>query len=72
MQIELAKGKTIQEIANETQKGVSFYGITGFQYGAAVSVLSTHWKYGEQLRKWHNKEYYHDGEGVVNPAIITL
>ena len=47
-------------------------GITGFMYGCAVSILSQCWKYGEELRKWHNKEYNYDGDGVVNPAIITI
>jgi len=41
-------------------------------YGASVQVLSQCWKYGEDLRKWHNKEYNHEGEGVVNPAIVTV
>lgn len=47
-------------------------GITGFMYGCAASILSQYWEYGEYLRKWHNKEYDYDGDGVVNPAIITL
>lgn len=47
-------------------------GITGFMYGAAVSILSQAWEYGEELRKWHNKEYNYDGDGVVNPAILTI
>ena len=41
-------------------------GITGFMYGAAVSILSQYWEYGECLRKWHNKDYGYDGDGVVN------
>ena len=47
-------------------------GITGFMYGCAVSILSLCWQYGEELRKWHNKEYNYDGNGVVNPAILTI
>ena len=41
-------------------------------YGCAVSILSQCWKYGEELRKWHNKEYNYDGDGVVNPAVLTI
>lgn len=41
-------------------------------YGYAVSILSQCWEYGEYLRKWHNKEYGYDGDGVVNPAIMTV
>lgn len=47
-------------------------GITGFMYGAAVGILSKCWVYGENLRKWHNNEYNYDGDGVVNPAVITV
>jgi hypothetical protein len=47
-------------------------GITGYMYGAAVNILSKCWEYGEELRKWHNKEYGYDGDGVVNPAILTV
>lgn len=41
-------------------------------YGVAVRILSLYWEYGECLRKWHNKEYGYDGDGVVNPAVITV
>jgi len=47
-------------------------GITGFMYGCAVNLLSQCWKHGEELRKWHNKEYGHEGDGVVNPAVFTI
>lgn len=47
-------------------------GITGNMYGCAVYILSQCWEYGELLRKWHNKEYDYDGDGVVNPAILTI
>lgn len=57
-----------EQLSHEADKE----GITGFMYGAAVSILSQCWKYGEYLRKWHNKEYGYDGDGVVNPAIVTI
>lgn len=47
-------------------------GITGFMYGCAVAILSEVWEYGDILRMWHNKEYDYDGNGVVNPAILTI
>ena len=47
-------------------------GITGYMYGCAVSILSQCWEYGEELRKWHNKEYDYSGDGVVNPAVMSL
>lgn len=62
----------ILEIADECSHFADIEGITGFMYGAAVSVLVSTWKYGKELRKWHNKEYNHEGEGVVNPALLTI
>jgi len=72
MQVEMSNGKALKDIAEKTSHEMGFLGITGFMYGAAVSILSQCWKYGEELRNWHNKEYNHEGEGVVNPAILTV
>lgn len=74
MQIEIAKGKTVAECYDYTQNGLGFLGITGFQFGCAVSVLSQTWKHGEELRKVHNKKYGvpESENGTVNPAILTL
>lgn len=74
MQIEIAKGKTIAEAYDSTQYGLGFLGITGFQFGCAVSILARTWKYGEELRKIHNKKYgvSEDKQGTVNPAILTM
>jgi hypothetical protein len=58
--------------AREASFKADVEGITGFMYGAAVSVLAKCWKYGELLRKWHNKEYSNDGDGIVNPAVLTI
>jgi hypothetical protein len=79
MQVELAKKGyekvdvwMMMGIAENTSHEMGFLGITGFMYGAAVNILSQCWIHGETLRKWHNKEYNHEGEGVVNPAILTI
>lgn len=74
MQMQIAKGKTIAQCAEETQKPLDFFGITGFQYGCVVKGLAYFWKHGEELRKWHNKEYGvpETEKGVVNPAILTI
>ncbi len=72
MQIEILKGNSLKDVAEKTSHELGFLGITGFMYGAAVSVLSHCWIHGEYLRKWHNKEYKHEGEGVVNPACLTM
>ena len=64
--------KAIVENADRLSREADTEGITGFMYGCAVSILSQCWKYGEELRKWHNKEYGYEGDGVVNPAILTV
>ena len=74
MQVEISKGKTIVECTDETQEGLGYMGITGFQFGCVMQALSSYWKHGEELRKWHNKAYgvSEDEKGVVNPAIMTI
>ena len=72
MQLEIEKGKTVQECYQEVQSELDFMGITGFMYGCAVTVLASAWAYGEELRKAHNNEYGHDGEGTVNPAVFSI
>lgn len=72
MQAEILNGMKVKDVAESTSREMSFLGISGYMYGAAVSILSECWLYGEDLRKWHNKEYNHEGEGVVNPAILTI
>lgn len=71
---EIAKGKKLQDVASELSYLADDEGITGFMYGAAVSTLAAVWKYGDALRKWHNKDYGvdEDSDGVVNPAILTI
>lgn len=64
--------KTITENAEALSHAADIEGITGFMYGCAVSILAECWEYGEILRKWHNHEYHYDGDGVVNPAILTI
>ena len=64
--------KCIDENADRLSHEADTEGITGFMYGCAVIILSQYWEYGEELRKWHNKEYNYDGKGVVNPAIMAI
>ncbi len=76
MQAKIDTTKDIQfqvaALADKASHEADTEGITGFMYGAAVQELSACWKYGEELRKWHNKEYGHEGKGVVNPAVLTI
>ena len=72
MEAEMAKGKKLEDIAKKTSHDADKAGITGFMYGCAVQALSEFWEYGEELRQWHNGKYGHHGDGVVNPAILTV
>lgn len=64
--------KAIVDNAERLSHDADVEGITGFMYGCAVNILAQCWEYGEELRKWHNKEYGYEGDGVVNPAILTV
>lgn len=64
--------KAIVANAKKRSREADTDGITGFMYGCAMSILSQAWEYGEILRKWHNKEYGYEGDGCVNPAILTI
>lgn len=65
--------KTLPQIADKASHVSDIEGITGFMYGCAVGMLSQCWKYGEELRRWHNKEWgQEDSDGVVNPAVLTI
>ena len=80
MEAEMAKGAKLEDIAKETSHKADTDGITGFMYGAAVSILSKVWEHGEQLRRWHNLDTQigNEGEkanksgGVLNPALLNL
>lgn len=77
MEVEIEKSSdepadAIAKNADRLSREADTEGITGFMYGMAVSILSQCWLHGEILRKWHNKEYGYDGNGVVNPAIVTI
>lgn len=72
MEQQLEQGAKLEDIAEKLSHEADVEGITGFMYGAAVAVLAKCWEYGEELRQWHNKRYGYEGNGVVNPAVITI
>ena len=71
MEDKISKGEEIKDVADKLSHDADTEG-TGFMYGMAVNILTKCWKHGEELRKWHNKEYDYEGDGVVNPAILTV
>lgn len=74
MQKDISNGKTVAQAYNDNQYKMGFLGITGFMFGAAVSTLTQTWKYGEELRRAHNKEFGlpEDTKGVANPAVVSI
>lgn len=81
MQVEMANGKNLKDVADATSHEADLEGITGFMYGCAVSTLSQCWKHGEQLRRWHNDvktqlgnegEKANESGGVLNPALLSI
>ena len=41
-------------------------------YINVVLLLVNTWKYGEGLRKYHNKKYGYEGDGIANPGILVF
>lgn len=80
MELQIALGKTVEQVAKETSHEANTDGITGFMYGCAVEMLSEFWVRGEELRRWHNLDIQigREGEkanesgGVLNPAVLVL
>ncbi len=76
----IADGATVRDCADAKSREADVEGITGFMYGAAVTMLSKCWAHGEELRRWHNKDTQLGTEGdranesgaVLNPALLTI
>lgn len=70
----------LERIAKDTSHEADTEGITGFMYGAAVSMLAGVWGHGEALRRWHNLdiqigtegEKANESGGVLNPALLNI
>lgn len=72
MEQQIEAGASVADAANTTKYEADTLNITGYMYGCAVSTLAHFWEYGEELRQWHNRDYGYNGQGVVNPAILTI
>jgi len=80
MDILIARGAKVDDIADKCSHAADFDGITGFMYGCAVSILAQAWKHGEALRRWHNLKVQVNDEGekanadgkTLNPAILRI
>lgn len=72
MEDEMTKGEKIKDIADRLSHEADVFDISGFMYGVAVQILTHHWVHGDALRTWHNQKYGHNGDGVVNPALLQV
>ncbi|OGY43761.1 MAG: hypothetical protein A3B89_02785 [Candidatus Buchananbacteria bacterium RIFCSPHIGHO2_02_FULL_40_13] len=80
MQVEMANGKNLEDVADAAYHEANLEGITGFMYECAVSTLAACWKHGDRLRRWHNlkTQIGNEGEkanesgGVLNPTLLSL
>jgi hypothetical protein len=78
MQDEIANGKSVADVADRTSYQADTEGITGFMHNAAIATLAGCWKYGEELRRWHNSQFGQQGKSadasgaVINSCIIKI
>lgn len=56
MELKMSEGKVLSDIAKSTSHEADLEGISGFQYGCAVSLLSQVWIHGEKLKEWDNEK----------------
>lgn len=50
MEERINAGAKLEDIAEKTSHEADTEGITGYMYGAAVSILSEHWIMGAELK----------------------
>lgn len=80
MESRMASGETLEACADEASHVAGNVGLSGFQYGCAVSILSQVWIHGEQFRRWHNLKTQIGNEGAranetggtLNPALLNI
>jgi hypothetical protein len=80
MEEKMAAGAALADMWKAASHEADAEGITGFMYGAAISILSGAWEHGEDLRRLHNLDTQigHEGElanekgGTLNPAILLI
>lgn len=53
MQVELADGKSLEDVARDTFHEADLEGVAGASGGFTLRVLVECWKHGERLHQWH-------------------
>lgn len=54
MESEIAKDKTVMEIAKETSYDANTEDLSWLQFSHAVAILAQCWKYGDELKTWYD------------------
>lgn len=72
MEQRILNGEPLTAVASETSIQADTEGITGNMFFGAVFLLSSCWRYGEDLRDWHNRSYDYQGSGVLNPSVLIV
>jgi hypothetical protein len=80
MEAHMAEGISLEKCAEQDSRAADTDGITGFMYGASVSILAQSWIHGEQLRRWHNLktqlgtegEKANEEGGTLNPTLLNI
>ena len=65
-------GMKMSEIWDRCSDLANVDGVTGFMYGAAASIISQVWQFGEEFRKCYNSKWNYSGAGTVNPAMLAV
>ena len=80
METAIDAGAQLADVVKQLSHDADTEGITGFQYGCAVSILSQCWLHGEELRRWHNCDCQikdegdkaNESGGTLNPALLCI
>ena len=56
MQIEMAEGKNLEDVADTTSDDADFEGMSGSTYRYAINTLFQWWKHGKKLRQWDEEK----------------
>lgn len=80
MDKQVARGATVESVAESAASEADTEGMTGFMHGCAVWILAKVWRHGESLRRWHNLNTQMRDEGkranetggVLSPAMLSV
>lgn len=53
MQAQIANGKALADVAQDTMREADIVGISGNQLGVVLGLLERYWPHGQELRRWY-------------------